>query len=293
MDPEVLKQLAKGTIPLGIGIAIAFSLLWRGTPKDKPASRLSVAMGVLAVTVGYLLTHHFVFTSITLNPSQAFDTIPLVVGGAGLLFVVGAMFVGGSLAGTIAASLGAAYMSYRVINARMPLGDGPWMELGVFAGLLLASMLAASWYASRSHTLASSILLLGFAGGSSQLLVLSMSSLKHGQVAGAAAAIAGGMVVAALLTRRASLVGVWSLLVLIVGVSMEQGWRYGGGSGNAPIRGVLLASSVLPLAALAHAFLPVTLKGVKRAALEIVIAALPMVVALGTAGYELAKQQGE
>jgi hypothetical protein len=96
-----------------------------------------------------------------------------------------------------------------------------------------------------------------------------------------------------LLTRRASLVGVWSLLVLIVGVAMEQGWRYGGGSGNAPIRGVALAAAVLPLAALAHALLPVTIKGFKRAALETAIAALPMVIALGLAGYEFAKQQSE
>lgn len=164
------------------------------------------------------------------------------------------------------------------------------MELGVFAGLLLLSMLAASWYASRNHTLASSILLLGFAAGSSQILVLSMSSLKHGQVAGAAAAIAGGMVVAALLTRRASLVGVWSLLVLIVGVAMEQGWRYGGGSGIAPIRGALLASAVLPVAAAAHALLPVGIKGGKRVTLEIGLAALPMVAALAFAGYEFSKQ---
>lgn len=293
MDPEVVKQLALGTIPLGIGIAIFFSLLWRGMMKDKPTSRLSVAMGVLAVTAGYLLTHHFVFASITLSPSQAFDTIPLVVGGAGLLFIACAMFMGGSMAGTIATSLGAAYMSYRVISSRAPVDGAVWIELGVFAGLLLLSMLSASWYASRNHALASGILLLGFAGGGSQLLVLSMSSLKHGQVAGAAAAIAGGMVVAALLARRASLVGVWSLLVLIVGVAMEQGWRYGGGSGNAPIRGVLLASAVLPLAAVAHAFLPARLKGVKRAVVEITIAALPMMVALSIAGYELAKQQGE
>jgi|GEM_PF-6977593 len=293
MDPEVLKQLAKGAVPVGAALAVVFALLWRGTSTDKPADRWRVALGVLAAAAGYLLTHHFVFDPITLPPGQAFQTIPLVVTFAAVVLVVGMFVPGGTLVATVIAALSGAAMSMMVLARRTGWSDLPWLELGTFAGLTAMSMLAISWYSSRRPAAASGVLLLGFAAGGSQLLVLSMSSLKHGQVAGVSAAVAGAVVAASLLAMRASLGGLWALLVLIVAVAMEQGWRYGGGSGSAPLRSVLLASAVLPLAAVAHAMLPEKLIGVKRYALEIAIAALPMLVALGFAGYEFAKQQSE
>lgn len=293
MDPEVLKQLAKGAVPVGIAMTVVFALLWRGTSTDKPVTRWRVMVGLLAAAAGYLLTHHFVFDEITLSPMQAFETIPLVVAAGAVMLAVGVMIPGASLATAIATGLSGAAVSMLVISKRKPWAEEPWLELAVFAALSVLSVLSIGWYSSRRPAAASGILMFGFAAGSSQLLVLSMSSLKQGQVAGVPAAIAAAVIVASVLMRRAPLMSLWSLMVLIVMVALEQGWRYGGGSGAAPLRSVLLASAVLPLAALAHAFLPGKLIGVKRYALEIGVAALPMLVALGLAGYEFAKQQSE
>lgn len=300
MDPEIIKQLARGAIPPGMFSVIALALLWWSgrTKKIAPGEAGGAALNPhaaappsrrawahpLLFAAAYIPTHVFVL-GLTWPPATASDWLVITAACA-------------------------AIASLALVAPRLP-AVARW---GVLALLLAAvgwassaNLIARSWGAGRTALTLAAFTLVGLGATSaltqlvrdrrgpiavihlflpvftaSQLLVLAYYSLRLSQAAGIVTALLGGMLVVAIWRRRLMPGGpaaAWTMI--LTWTFLYQGALYGDAK-HALLHPLLVAAS--PVAALSvRRLAPPRLAPLPRTLVELAAAALPLAAAMAFA----------
>ncbi len=200
MDPALIKQLALGGIPPAIAGAVLFFTL-----RNRPARPSLEAATTLLAFLIVLGTIALAVAPPAWRFTAADDRLPFSLGILAALAIAASSVPQGiprmglaaaSLAGATAFGLLAVLKSGGAVDVAMHLAGAS------LAGAVIAWAAPHAATPRETHTTGPALArILVPLIGASQLLVIGMASLKHGQVAGMFAAIAGGAAAAWIVAR--------------------------------------------------------------------------------------------
>jgi len=296
MDPEMLKQVALGTLPPFAAVFLGLLLLWRetrGSDLPRPAWRLAAAPVLLAVV--YIGTHLLMFHLPDWPIRRALHTLIFTALAAG---IAGAVIAARRVPGVLVFALGALAAGVGAwLSARGPIMSWGAMDIALrLGGVALAggaSVLAAEYVVKHLVWRAGPVVVLLAVGGAAQVLATGFFSLSLGQAAGVGAATLAGALAASLArSSRAAWQGVSVVPVLMAVVAMFQGALFAGADRPMLLAG--LCAAALPAGAIVLRVLPRGWSGVRRSACVLLGALLPLGVAvvIGALGWLEANKSG-
>ncbi|MDI1290456.1 MAG: hypothetical protein PSX37_10970 [bacterium] len=298
MDMSVIKQLALGGIPPAIAGAILYFALAPKNPATAGALLHSRFKTIVALVLTFAIVIGIIALAIAL-PAFKFATVdnrlPWAIG----IVLVGTLVASLSTAGrrtlarivigtiTLAAATAFGLLSlvkgWTTIEAVLHIGGA-----AAAGGIIAWAVGPASTPTQPTNSGPALARILVPLIGASQLLVLGMSSLKHGQIAGMFAAIAGGAA-AAWLVRRSVRLGVGPSMFLWLGAMLIT--IFGMVLGSAPIAraalyGALVVTSMI-FAAVATMGPLGKLSGWKAWTVSIAFPALPIAAGMALAALTI------
>lgn len=300
MDPGMVKNLALGAVPPALLVAAFFAAAWarRGEPRQ-PEARTDwrIVATPLVFALAVVATYWIAFGAPTLKPVASIDWLPLIAVGAG---IAGAFAAAEGLPavvrfGPTALALAlAAWGSVKNLLAsasKVNLVTAELLEFALASGVALAGTL----YVARRGRIAPILLLLLFAGGACQLLVLAYANMKVGQVVGMSASMLGAALLVALWRKNFNIgAGAVVFVVVLTMAGVLQSRLYGRAApeiGRA--YGALLILAV-GAAWIVEAAAPQRWPARLRASLVVIATALPLAIGLGLAGKKwMADQQAD
>jgi hypothetical protein len=288
MDPALVRQLVIGTVPPGIAGTLLFAAAWWRRPaaaEPGVGHRGWFASGLVVALATLYGVFHALVLGARFPPAQSTDGLVIAAASA----AIGAVLLGlpmlqrhaalGWVARIVVIAVVGAVAAGRV-RANWSIHEAAIL----LGGFTLAGVLASAGAESvlrRRGTLTGILVLLVFAAGASQILVLGFSSLKLSQSAGIWAAMLGGSLVAAAFLRgRAASPGLALLVTTMSLAAMWQGLLY-----TTTPRAWLLIGLVAsaPLLAAGGAMIPAAPKGLMphvRWAAPLVLAIVPVAAAI-------------
>ena len=292
MDPAQIQMLATSTLPpLLLALAVFLPAWWRrrgaagpiepANTDGDPRWAAPIVLGVAGIAVPWLA-----LGAVKLPPKAAAEWIP-IFGAVGLVLGLLATRV---RFGAIVRWLVRGLVLLAAAGAPMwrRLAEESTRTDAILWSLGFAAVMALVWWAlersvDRTRGAAGPGVLLVFAFGASQVLVLGYYSVSLAQIAAGLAAALGVAMVMGLLRPRFTLAfGGVHAVVLVVGPALLQGMLFG--QATKPVWWFAPAVLLSPLAALL-ADLPVFAKltGWKAAGLRVGLAAIPMLAGVGLA----------
>ncbi|MDX2018503.1 MAG: hypothetical protein SFY95_12800 [Planctomycetota bacterium] len=292
MDPAQIKMLATSTLPpLLLALAVFVPIWWRRRGEPTPISPANtegdprwaapVVLGLAGIAVPWIA-----LGAVKLPPKAAAEWIPIfaAVGLALGLLATRVRFgavVRWLVRGLVLLAAGGAPMWRRFADESSRTEAIAW-TVG------FAMVMAVVWWAlersvDRVRGAGGPGVLLVFAFGASQVLVLGYYSVSLAQIAAGLAAALGVAMVMGLLRPRFTLAfGGVHAVVLVVGPALLQGMLFG--QATMPVwwfAPAVLASPLMALLADAPMFAKLT--GWKAAALRVGLASIPMLAGVGLA----------
>lgn len=297
MDPALQKSLALGVLPpaLFTGIVLLLAWWWRRMPESAearaallpPSNTNTIGerlwLTPLVFAIAYLPVHHFLLGGFKPQPIAAADWMPHVAVLAGVLgalatiarMPIAVRWVWRAL---VCAAIAGAIASGKIRNG-WPMSEA----IPTLAAFVIHTLFA--WWlfervTDRTRGPGGPIILMIYAAGVSQVLVLAFYSLRLAQMPTAMAAVAGAAMVVALIRPRFTLAfGGVHVILLVSNAALLQGVLFPGDAILPRVLPWVLLASPL-LAALAD-FIP--LKGWKLVVVRSVLAVIPVAAAIGVA----------
>jgi hypothetical protein len=231
LDPAIVKQLALGIVPPGLAGTALFAMTLRKRDAETPTAGWLPRLAPLLLAALYCGAHALVL-GLRVPPRESTDWLPI----AALLTGVAATFLGRGERGR-AALLAGGFLRLFVLAGVGVLAAGRiranWsaeeaaMQIGGFVLAAAVAMLSTEIVIRRRNAALAALVLLAFAAGASQVLVLGFSSLKLSQSAGLWAAMLGGAVLVGLFRRGSTLpLGIALVVVALTIAAMFQGALY-------------------------------------------------------------------
>lgn len=308
MNPAILQQLAIGAlIPGAVGL-IFFLSVWlsrRGTPEAssfestlRVATQLGERPWIAPLVFGAIAAIGVptLIGAVEFPPRRAFDWTPIVALAAMLLGLLAPNGVAGGVrlkapvrwalrAGLV---LAVAYVSSRsLLKSWGPANAAVW--IGGFTILTLASFWGVERVLNRTRDWSGPAIVMIWAGAAGQVLIVTLDSLRQGQVATMMAAVAGAAMIAAIIRPRFTLAyGGVHVPVIVTAMSVFQAAIF---KDDLPTvwwaqAGLLLASAVLPTLIRTG---PRGESGLSREIVRVALAAVPAMAAVGIAVATMAK----
>jgi hypothetical protein len=313
LDPGILRQLTLGIVPPGIAAVVLFALVWWKRPKDGGADESLAAPASwrafivpLALAALYIIFHFVLFGRVTVPPKESIDWIP-IVGLIAALATTRTIALQAHLAPPGRSAGLAAWLRLYAMEPVLYAAIG-WLAAGnihktwtarealvPLAGFALLTTLALAGgrrVCERRRGPVPPAVILVFAAGASQALVLGFSSLKLSQVAGLCAAFMGGALLVSFFRRGLSLAREGATVPIVITMTaLYQGVLYTR-TEHPWLYTILLAAS-LPLASLGRLPLRPQTRLLRAGyhLLPVVLALIPVAIAVGLAlasdtGYE-------
>lgn len=284
MDIEVLKQLALGVVPPGFFGLLLFGVLWRSRqaePTGGRAAAMSLGMGI-----GFLPLAALIYGGIKFPPPSAAEWIAPIAFVFGLCGAAAALmgvwratvFVRGAILAFFALASAPSLASASVSGG----GAGnALITVVAFIGLALATLNASERLHRRVSGPLPVFLTMALLGAASQVMVLAFSGLKMGQAIGVLASLLGAAWLVSFARKKLSLrSGGLDLPVLAGATAFFQGYMLRPDGVERPMVYVALLAISPWLALLPDVGPAARIKGWKSGALRIVLAMIPLVIAL-------------
>ena len=231
LDPAVVKQLALGIVPPGLAGTVLFALTLRKSSTGQPDVGWRARLIPLVLAALYCGLHAFVL-GLRVPPRESTDWLPVAAVVAGVAATCVGYFgrgTAGSLAGwllrlLVLAAVGA--LAAGRIRGNWTAGEAV-VQVGAFVLASGVALHGSETVLRRRNAALAALVLLVFAAGASQVLVLGFSSLKLSQSAGLWAAMLGGAVLVGLFRRKSTLpLGIALVVVAVTIAAMFQGALY-------------------------------------------------------------------
>ena len=296
MDPEMLKQVALGTLPPFAAVFLGLLLLWRETRgPDAPRSAWRTVAAPSLLGIVYICTHLLMFGIPDWPIRRALHTLVLTALAAG---VAGTMIAARRAPGVLVFALCALAAGVGAwLAARGPIATWGASEVALrLGGVALAggvNALAAEYVVRHLGGRGGPVVVLIAVGGAAQVLATGFFSLSLGQAAGVGAAMLAGAIAASFAgSSRAVWQGASVVPVSAAMVAMFQGTLFAGA--DRPLLLAGLCASALPAGAILLRALPRGWSGVRRTACVLLGALLPLGVAvvIGAVGWLEANKPG-